>query len=105
MKKKQKYHGGGWVFDTNEGRYAAPDRAVTIEVESDDIRPFSDGFEFALMSLEEAGLISEEHEVYRIMRVEEGYFMRCLVDGEWSFWVCADSYDEALELLIEEFGV
>ena len=103
QKRRQKYEGRGWQIHTTEGIWAVTDSEVTIEVDLDELKPFTDGFDEALIALEEFDEIYGELEINVIERVD-GFFMRRKIGNEWSPWVFGEEEGTALERFEDEFG-
>ena len=93
----------GGKFRTTEGVWVVTDSEVTIEVDFDVLKPFSDGFDEALMTLEQFDEIYGELEILMIERVE-GFFMRKKIGNEWSPWVFGEDEGLARERFEDELG-
>lgn len=103
QKRRQKYEGRGWQIHTTEGIWAVTDSEVTIEVDLSELKPFTDGFDEALIALEEFDEIYSELEINLVERVD-GFFMRRKIGNEWSPWVFGEEEGIALERFEDEFG-
>lgn len=102
-KGRQKYEGFGWQIRTTEGVWAVTDSEVTIEVDADSLKPFTDGFDEALAALEDFDELYGDMEVTLIERVD-GFFMRRKIAGEWSPWVFGEEESLARERFEDEYG-
>lgn len=103
VRRRQKYEGFGWQVHTTEGIWAVTDSEITIEVDLEILKPFSEGYDEALMALEEFDELFSELEITLIERVE-GFFMRKKIDTEWSSWVFGEDEGIARERFEDEFG-
>ena len=102
-KGRQKYEGFGWQIRSTEGLWAVTDSDVTIEVDAEVLKPFTDGFDEALLVLEEYDEIFADLEITLIERVD-GFFMRKKIGGEWSPWVFGEEEPLARERFEDEYG-
>lgn len=102
-KRRQKYEGSGWQIRTTEGTFAVTDADVTIEVDADTLKPFTDGFDEAILALEDFDEMYGDVEITLIERVD-GFFMRRKIGGEWSLWVFGEDESIALERFEDEYG-
>jgi hypothetical protein len=102
-KRRQKYEGMGWQIRTTEGTFAVTESQVTIEVDADVLKPFTEGFDEALLALEDFDELYGELEVTLIERVD-GFFLRRKIGNEWTPWVFGEDEGIALERFEDEYG-